>query len=102
MLDHIFYNQALSDKAALEIDVGSFEIYLPNFALKEVKIAASKRDDEKDVKVFMAPKRFEPTEKTKEKMGFSDHFAVLTKFTYPEPEPVKAVKEVKTKSKKKK
>ncbi len=102
MLDHIFYNAALSDKAQLEIDVGSFEIYLPNFALKEVKVSGSKRDDEKDVKVFMAPKRFEPGEKTKDKMGFSDHFSVVAKLTYPDPEVVKEVSKPKTKAKKKK
>ena len=103
MLDHIFYNGNLSDKSALEVDVASFEIYLPNFALKEVKVSGSKREDEKDVKVYMAPKRFEPNEKTKEKMGFSDHFAVVTKLTFPEPEPVKAESKAKaSKSKKKK
>ena len=47
----------------------------------------------KDIKVFLAPKRFEPNETTKEKMGFSDHFAVITKLTYPKKEVVAPKKE---------
>lgn len=100
MLDRIFYNAALVDKSDLEIAVESFEIYLPSFALKELKISSSKRDDEKDLKIMMVPKRFESGEKTKEKMGFSDHFAVVAKFNYPDPAPVKDTKS-KTKSKSK-
>ena len=90
MLDHFFYGQKLKDGKDLEINLASFEIYLPQFALKEV----SKRtgtDDEKDHKVFMAPKRFEPNESTKEKMGFSDHFAIALKLDFPDPAPVVAV-----------
>lgn len=97
MLDHIFYTSALKDGKDLEIDVSSFEIYLPKFALKEVRQGIGS-EDEKDRKVFLAPKRFEPGEKTKDKMGFSDHFAVVVKLNFPDPAPVK--KEVKKEEKK--
>ena len=99
MLDHIFYTGALKDGKDLEVDVASFEIYLPQFALKEVKKGLGS-EDEKDKKVFLAPKRFEPGEKTKEKMGFSDHFAVVVKLNYPDVAPAKV--EPKKASKKKK
>lgn len=107
MLDHIFYTSALKDGKDLEIDVASFEIYLPKFALKEVRKGLGRGgDDEKDVKTFLAPKRFEPGEKTKEKMGFSDHFAVVVKLNYPEPKvapaPEKKAEARKAKGKKKK
>ncbi len=105
MLDHIFYTSALKDGKDLELDVGSFEIYLPAFALKEVKIGQG-REDEKDLKVFMAPKRFEPEAKTRDQMGFSDHFAVVVKLNYPEPKaapaPEKKAEAKKVKAKKKK
>lgn len=105
MLDHIFFSAGLKDGKELELDVGSFEIYLPAFALKEVKKGQG-RDDEKDLKVFMAPKRFEPEAKTKEQMGFSDHFAVVVKLNYPDPKPApvqeKKAEAKKTKAKKKK
>lgn len=105
MLDHIFYTSALKDGKDLELDVASFEIYLPQFALKEVKKGLGS-EDEKDIKVFMAPKRFEPGEKTKEKMGFSDHFAVVVKLNYPDVAPVKTeakkAEAKKSKAKKKK
>lgn len=103
MLDHIFYTSALKDGKDLELDVASFEIYLPQFALKEVKKGLGS-EDEKDRKVFLAPKRFEPGEKTKDKMGFSDHFAVVVKLNYPDVAPAKAEakKSEKAKSSKKK
>lgn len=99
MLDHIFYTGALKDGKDLEVDVASFEIYLPQFALKEVKKGLGS-EDEKDKKVFLAPKRFEPGEKTKEKMGFSDHFAVVVKLNYPDVAPAKVEPKKATKKKK--
>lgn len=90
MLDHIFYTSALHDGKDLEINVSSFEIYLPKFALKEVKKGMGS-EDEKDQRVFMVPNRFDTSAKTKEKMGFSDHFSVLVKLDFPEPAPVKLV-----------
>jgi hypothetical protein len=32
----------------------------------------------------IAPKRFEPEAKTKELMGYSDHYPILIKIDYPE------------------
>lgn len=101
MLDRIFYTASLKDGKDLELDIASFEIYLPAFALKEVKRGQG-RDDEKDLKVFLAPKRFEPEAKTKDQMGFSDHFVVSVKLNYPEPKvEVKKDKEKEKKKKKK-
>lgn len=89
MLDHFFYTQALKDGKDMEISLPSFEIYLPQFALKEMKKGIGS-EDEKDRKVFMVPKRFEPTKSTKEEMGFSDHFALVVKLDFPDPAPVVA------------
>jgi hypothetical protein len=109
MLDHIFYTSALRDNKGLELDLPSFEIYLPTFALKEVRKGVGS-EDEKDRKVFMAPHRFDTSAKTKEKMGFSDHFAVAVKLNFPDPvavpvavktEAKKATKSKNTKTKKK-
>ena len=85
-LDHIFYTSALADGKDLEIDVKSFEIYLPSFALKQVKKGQG-TEDEKDIKVMMVPFRFDTAATTKEKMGFSDHFAVIVKLSFPDPAP---------------
>lgn len=82
-LDHIFYTSLLQDGQDLEIDLSSFEIYLPSFALKEVKKRQGS-DDEGDHKTIMIPKRFEMDAKTRDQMGFSDHFVVAVKLSYPE------------------
>ena len=52
----------------------------------------------------MVPKRFDSEAKTKENMGFSDHFAVVVKLSYPElkTEPAKKGKMVKSKKVRKK
>lgn len=102
-LDHIFYTAALHDEKDLEVDVASFEVYLPSFAMKELKRKAGS-DDEKDRKIVMIPNRFNTEAKTREEMGFSDHFAVAVKLNFPEPVVVKeeTKKPAKTKSKKKK
>lgn len=99
MLDHIFFTSALKDGKDLEIDVASFEIYLPKFALKEVRKGLGS-EDEKDVKTFMVPNRFDTSATTKEKMGFSDHFAVVVKLSYPDPAPAPVKKEEKKAEKK--
>lgn len=85
-LDHIFYTSALQDGKDLELDIKSFEIYLPSFALKQLKQGMGS-EDEKDIKVMMVPNRFDTSAKTKEKMGFSDHFSVIVKLNFPDPAP---------------
>ena len=85
-LDHIFYTSALTDGKDLEIDIKTFEIYLPTFALKQIKKGMGS-EDEKDIKVMMVPNRFDTSATTKEKMGFSDHFAVIVKLNFPDPAP---------------
>lgn len=99
MLDHFFINQNLKDSKDLDINLKSFEIYLPAFALKEVRQGIGS-EDEKDRKVFLAPKRFEVGEKTKDKMGYSDHFAIVLKLDFPEAKPVAVEKTIKKKKKK--
>jgi endonuclease/exonuclease/phosphatase family metal-dependent hydrolase len=83
MLDRFFYNQALKDSKDMEVNVSSFEIYLPQFALKE-ESTSSGTEDERDRKVFLTPKRFDTAALTKEKMGFSDHFAIVLKVDFPD------------------
>ncbi len=100
-LDHIFYTSALHDGKDLEVDVKSFEVYLPSFALKQIKKGMGS-EDEKDVKVMMVPNRFDTTAKTKEKMGFSDHFSVVVKLNFPEPVKREEPKKVEKKAVKKK
>lgn len=102
-LDHIFYTSALYDGKDLEVDISSFEVYLPTFALKELSRKAGS-DDEKDRKVVMVPNRFNTEAKTRAEMGFSDHFAVAIKLNFPDSAPLvkEGPKKVSTKSKKKK
>jgi hypothetical protein len=100
-LDHIFYTAALHDGKDLELDVPTFEIYLPTFAMKELTRKAGS-DDEKDHKVVMIPNRFNTEAKSRDKMGFSDHFSVLVKLSYPDVVPAKKAETSKKKQKKKK
>ena len=101
-LDHIFYTGALHDGKELELDVASFEVYLPNFALKEFKRKAGS-EDEKDHKIVMVPNRFNTDAKSRDEMGFSDHFSIRVKLNYPDGTPATEVKkESKIKSRKKK
>jgi predicted extracellular nuclease len=102
-LDHIFYTSALKDgTSGLTVDVPSFEVYLPSFALKELKRKAG-TEDEKNHVVKMVPNRFNTEAKSRAEMGFSDHFAVVLKLNYPDPAPVKEAKKAKpAKAKKKK
>lgn len=102
-LDHIFYTSTLKDATSgLKVDLPSFEVYLPSFALKELKRKAGS-EDEKDHVIKMVPNRFNTEAKSRAEMGFSDHFAVVVKLNYPDPAPVKEVKKTKTvKAKKKK
>ncbi|MBC7427143.1 MAG: hypothetical protein H7336_00940 [Bacteriovorax sp.] len=86
-LDHIFYTGALHDGKDLELDVASFEVYLPTFALKELKRKAGS-EDEKDHKILMIPNRFNTEAKSRYEMGFSDHFSVRVKLNYPDAAPV--------------
>lgn len=89
-LDHIFYTSELKDgSAGLKLDLPSFEVYLPTFALKELSRKAGS-DDEKSRVIKMVPNRFNTEAKTRSEMGFSDHFAVVVKLNYPDPAPVKA------------
>jgi endonuclease/exonuclease/phosphatase family metal-dependent hydrolase len=97
-LDHIFYTAALHDGKDMELDVASFEVYLPTFALKELSRKAGS-EDERDRKLIMIPNRFNTEAKSREKMGFSDHFSVLVKLSYPEVAPkIESKKETKKKA----
>ncbi|MEA9355601.1 endonuclease/exonuclease/phosphatase family protein [Bacteriovorax sp. PP10] len=103
-LDHIFYTSELKDgTAGLKLDLPSFEVYLPSFALKELKRKAGS-DDEKNHVIKMVPNRFNTEAKSRADMGFSDHFAVVVKLNYPDPAPAKveAKKAKPAKNKKKK
>lgn len=101
-LDHIFINNELSDGKELEADIASFQIYSPKFMLHDLK-KKFYDGEEKNVKVVIVPKRFDSDATTKEEMGFSDHFPLLMKLTYPDaPASTEApVQKTKKKSKKK-
>lgn len=87
-LDRIFYTNELVNGSGLKVDLSSFEIYLPSFALKEMKKGVGS-EDEKDRKIFMVPNRFNTEAKSRDQMGFSDHYAVVVKLNYPDPAPAK-------------
>ena len=87
-LDRIFYTNELVNGSGLKVDLSSFEIYLPSFALKEMKKGVGS-EDEKDRKIFMVPNRFNTEAKSRDQMGFSDHFAIVVKLNYPDPAPAK-------------
>lgn len=95
MLDRIFYSKNLKDNKGLEINIASFEIYLPDFALTEKKVGfrddkkrrksgGYEMDDEEGLQVIKVPKRFDPNAKSQSEMGYSDHFAVRVKLNIPE------------------
>jgi len=89
-LDHFFVNAELTDGKELDVETSSFEIYSPKFLTHDLK-KKFYEGEEKNVKIVIAPKRFEPEATTKEEMGFSDHFPILVKLTYPDA-PVKKTK----------
>ena len=97
-LDHFFMNKNLIEGKELHLDPKSFEIYSPHFITEEVK----KKyfiGDEKNYKIEIAPKRFNPEGNSKETIGFSDHFPILVKLDYPETPIKKSKKENKKKAK---
>lgn len=100
-LDHIFVNKNLMDGRDFEISIKSFEVYSPAFLTYDLKKNFFERD-EKNVKIVVVPKRFEPSGTTKETIGFSDHFPLLVNLEYPDEPILKKEKikvEVKTKKK---
>lgn len=89
-LDHIFINKNLMDGKDLEISLKSFEVYSPSFLTFDLK-KKFYEGDEKNMKIVVVPKRFEPDATTKETIGFSDHFPILVKLDFPDPSPAKKV-----------
>lgn len=94
-LDHFFVNQELTDGKDLDMVLPSFEIYSPSFITHDLK-KKFYEGEEKNVKVVVAPKRFDPDGTTKDAIGFSDHFPILVKLDYPDA-PVKLAKKPKKK-----
>jgi predicted extracellular nuclease len=82
-LDHFFVNSELTDGKDLDIVLPSFEIYSPSFIVHDLK-KKFKDGEEKNVKIVLAPKRFDPDGTTKETIGYSDHFPILVKLNYPD------------------
>ncbi len=94
-LDHFFVNSELMDGKEMDVDLASFQIYAPKFMTHELK--KKFYDGEvKNMKIVIAPKRFEIEATTKEAMGFSDHFPIVVNLTFPDA-PVKKTKERKKK-----
>lgn len=89
-LDHFFVNSELTDGKEMELLLSSFEIYSPAFISFDLhkKIYEG---EQKNVKIVVAPKRFDPEGTTKEKIGYSDHFPILVKLNYPDSPVEKAI-----------
>ena len=81
-LDHFFVNKILSDGKDLEISLRSFEIYSPAFITEDHKKKIH-RGEEIGMKLVRSPKHFKPEAKTKDKIGYSDHFPIMAKLVYP-------------------
>ena len=82
-LDHFFVNKNLLEGKDLKVLTKSFEIYSPAFITHEYK-KKYYIGDEKNFKIVMAPKRFDPEGTTRDSIGFSDHFPILVKLEYPD------------------
>ncbi len=82
-LDHFFANQMLMEGKGLNLNLKSFEIYSPAFISFDLhkKIYS---EGEKNVKIVIAPKRFNPNGTSEATIGFSDHFPILVKLDYPD------------------
>jgi len=99
-LDHFFVNRVLSDGKDLEVRIKSFEIFSTPFMTHELK-KKTHSDEGKNIKIVLAPKRFEPSGETKETIGFSDHFPILVKLEYPDIFKKVTLKAIKSKKRKK-
>jgi hypothetical protein len=93
MLDHFFVVNNLIDQKEMDIELKSFDIFSSSLNQKELK-RKDKTSDEKNIKIVLAPKRFDPDGTSKEDMGYSDHFPIDLKIQYPD------VIEIKKQSKK--
>lgn len=82
-LDHFFVNSELTDGKDLDLVLPSFEIYSPAFIVHDLKKKFYESEG-KNIKVVLAPKRFDPEGATKETIGYSDHFPILVKLNYPD------------------
>jgi hypothetical protein len=82
-LDHFFINKNLKGAGqGLKIDKKSFVIYSPQFITHLIRKRSSRSYEDRSIKEFIAPKRFNPKANDKENMGYSDHFPILVKLTY--------------------
>ena len=81
-LDHFFVNDILLDHKKLDLVSNSFEIYSPNYISKVIK-KKSFKGEMKDYKLLLAPNRFNPKGKTRETMGYSDHYPITLKLDFP-------------------
>jgi endonuclease/exonuclease/phosphatase family metal-dependent hydrolase len=81
-LDHFFVTNNLMDRKDLDVTLKSFEIYSAPFMTHEMKKMI---DNQKIVKLVLAPKKFKPEGTTKEAIGYSDHFPIRVLLDYPEP-----------------
>lgn len=82
-LDRIFVNKNMLDGKDFEVKIGSFDVYSPAFLTYDLK-KKYYVGEEQNMKVVVVPKRFEADGKTKETIGFSDHFALLASIEYPD------------------
>ena len=81
LLDRVFFNEALLDKAGPSIDISSYDIYAPNFLTREFEY----RDPENynyGTKIIGIPWRYSFNADSAQNAGFSDHFAVKFNIRY--------------------
>ncbi|MBC7539176.1 MAG: hypothetical protein H7281_10170 [Bacteriovorax sp.] len=90
-LDHFFVNKVLMDGKDIELVLKSYEIYSPAFITHDLK-KKYYDGEQKNVKIVISPKRFDPDGTTKESIGFSDHYPILVKLEYPDIVKKKSVK----------
>jgi len=81
-LDHFFINKELQNGSGLEVLLSSFEVYSPVFISTILKKKVYE-GEQHNYKNLMVPKRFNPKGRTKESIGYSDHYPILVKFEYP-------------------
>ena len=90
-LDHFFANKELLKGSGLNVLVNSFEVYSPAF-INTSLLKKSYGGEQKNFVNLLVPKRFNPKGRTKETIGYSDHYPILVKLGYPEAKISKPIK----------
>ena len=79
ILDRIFLSKNLMDGKSFDAILSSYEIYAPKFITKNYEYK-KKSNYLSGSKVMRVPMRYNHSELSSDKVGFSDHFPVLLRF----------------------